>query len=255
MEDSNEEKNVSLGREIDFMISWQEDWRDEETIIDMIAAGLLSNVVPVLKKDDTCAQALGWMDLFRVSHLPVVEGNTYAGLLSDEIMYAHGCLNDPIGSLEIPRESTFVYEDMHMYHVIEVASTRGLSVVPVLNRKGVYLGAILLGDILHNVDKILCVDDPGGIIVLEVNKIDYSLAEVAQIVEYNEAKVLSCFVTCTPDSNKVDITIKVNTARIEPILDTFVRYRYVIKSTFVLGEDVNDELRDRYGQLIRFMEM
>ena len=221
----------------------------------MIAEGLLSNVVPVLKKNDTCAQALGWMDLFRVSHLPVVEGSSYVGLLSDEIMYAHGWLNDPINSLEIPRESTFVYDDMHIYHVIEVASSLGLSIVPVLSRKEVYQGAILLSDILHSVEKMLCVDDAGGIIVLEVNKIDYSLAEVAQIVEYNEAKVLSCFVTCTPDSNKVDITVKVNTPRIEPILDTFVRYRYVIKSTFVLGEDVNDELRDRYGQLIKFMEM
>lgn len=52
----------------------------------MIASSLLSNVVPVLKKDDTCAQALGWMDLFRVSHLPVLDGETYVGLLSDEIM-------------------------------------------------------------------------------------------------------------------------------------------------------------------------
>ena len=221
----------------------------------MIAEGLLSNVVPVLKKNDTCAQALGWMDLFRVSHLPVVEGSSYVGLLSDEIMYAHGCLNDPINSLEISRESTFVYDDMHIYHVIEVASSLGLSIVPVLSRKEVYQGAILLSDILHSVEKMLCVDDAGGIIVLEVNKIDYSLAEVAQIVEYNEAKVLSCFVTCTPDSNKVDITVKVNTPRIEPILDTFVRYRYVIKSSFVLCEDVNYDLRDRYGQLIKFMEM
>lgn len=221
----------------------------------MIASGLLSNVVPVLKKDDTCAQALGWMDLFRVSHLPVAEGETYVGLLSDEIMYAHGCLNDPIGKLDIPRESTFVYEDMHVYYIIGVASSRSLSIVPVLNRKEVYQGAILLTDILHRVDKLLCVDHPGGIIVLEVNKIDYSLAEVAQIVEYNEAKVLSCFVTSTPDSNKVDITIKVNVSRIEPILDTFIRYRYVIKNTFVSGEDTNDELRDRYGQLLKFLEM
>lgn len=221
----------------------------------MIASGLLSNVVPVLKKDDTCAQALGWMDLFRVSHLPVVDGETYAGLLSDEIMYAHGCLNDPIGNLDIPRESTFVYDDMHVYNIIGVASSLSLSIVPVLNRKEVYQGAILLTDILHRVDKLLCVDNPGGIVVLEVNKIDYSLAEVAQIVEYNEAKVLSCFVTSTPDSNKVDITIKVNAGRLEPILDTFIRYRYVIKNTFVSGEDTNDELRDRYGQLLKFLEM
>jgi len=221
----------------------------------MIASSLLSNVVPVLKKDDTCAQALGWMDLFRVSHLPVLDGETYMGLLSDEIMYAHGSIHDPIGRLDIPREMTFVYEDAHMYDVIGVASSRLLSVVPVLNRKEVYQGAILLTDILHNIDKLLCIDDPGGIIVLEVNKIDYSLAEVAQIVEYNEAKVLSCYVTCMPDSNKVEITLKVNTARIEPILDTFIRYRYVIKNTFVSGEEMNEEMRDRYGQLLKFMEM
>ena len=221
----------------------------------MIASSLLSNVVPVLKKDDTCAQALGWMDLFRVSHLPVLEGETYVGLLSDEIMYTHGSIHDTIGMLDIPREMTFVYEDVHMYDVIGVASSRLLSVVPVLNRKEVYQGSILLADILHNIDKLLCIDDPGGIIVLEVNKIDYSLAEVAQIVEYNEAKVLSCYVTCMPDSNKVEITLKVNTARIEPILDTFIRYRYVIKNTFVSGEDINEEMRDRYGQLLKFMEM
>ena len=221
----------------------------------MIASSLLSNVVPVLKKDDTCAQALGWMDLFRVSHLPVLEGETYVGLLSDEIMYTHGSIHDTIGMLDILREMTFVYEDVHMYDVIGVASSRLLSVVPVLNRKEVYQGSILLTDILHNIDKLLCIDDPGGIIVLEVNKIDYSLAEVAQIVEYNEAKVLSCYVTCMPDSNKVEITLKVNTARIEPILDTFIRYRYVIKNTFVSGEDINEEMRDRYGQLLKFMEM
>ncbi len=221
----------------------------------MIASSLLSNVVPVLKKDDTCAQALGWMDLFRVSHLPVLEGETYVGLLSDEIMYTHGSIHDSIGMLDIPREMTFVYEDVHMYDVIGVASSRLLSVVPVLNRKEVYQGSILLTDILHNIDKLLCIDDPGGIIVLEVNKIDYSLAEVAQIVEYNEAKVLSCYITCMPDSNKVEITLKVNTARIESILDTFIRYRYVIKNTFVSGEDMNEEMRDRYGQLLKFMEM
>lgn len=221
----------------------------------MIASKLRSNVVPVLKKNDTCVQALAWMDLFRVSHLPVVEDESYVGLLSEEIMYAHGRLEDAIGSLDIPRQSTFVYEDMHIYNVIGVASSRLLSVVPVLNRKGAYQGAILLTDILHNIDKVLCVDDPGGIIVLEVNKVDYSLAEVAQIVEYNEAKVLSCYVTFSPDSNKVDITIKVNTTRVDPILDTFIRYRYVVRETFVAGEDANDELRDRFGQLMKFMEM
>ena len=37
----------------------------------MIASELISNVVPVLKPEDTCLQALNWMELFRVSHLPM----------------------------------------------------------------------------------------------------------------------------------------------------------------------------------------
>lgn len=91
--------------------------------------------------------------------------------------------------------------------------------------------------------------------MLEVNKIDYSLREVARSWSITRQKVLSCYVTCTPDSNKVEITLKVNTDRIEPLLDTFIRYRYVIKNTFVSGEDMNEELKDRYGQLLKYMEM
>ena len=40
----------------------------------MIASELISNVVPVLKPEDTCLQALNWMELFRVSHLPMEQG-------------------------------------------------------------------------------------------------------------------------------------------------------------------------------------
>ena len=46
----------------------------------MIASELISNVVPVLKPEDTCLQALNWMELFRVSHLPMEQGKCIWGL-------------------------------------------------------------------------------------------------------------------------------------------------------------------------------
>lgn len=221
----------------------------------MIASKILSQLVPLLKREDDCAQALGWMEIFRVSQLPVVEGEDYIGLLADETIYAHGNQDDAVAVLDIPRDGTYVFEDTHIYDIIELASSRLLSVVPVLSRNGKYRGAILLTDILHLMDRLLGVHVPGGIIVLEVNKIDYSLAEVAQIVEYNEAKVLSCYVTENSDSNKVNVTLKVNTVEIERILDTFIRYRYVITHTFVTGEGLGEELKDRFGQFIKYLEM
>ena len=176
----------------------------------MIASELISNVVPVLKPEDTCLQALNWMELFRVSHLPMGQGKTYLGLVDDEMIYAHGDLNDRLDVLQIPVEGTFVYENYHIYDVICLAAGSLLSVVPVLDRK-------------NNLDTLLCVDQPGGILVLEVNRIDYSLAEVAQIVEYNEARVLSCYVSGNRDSQQLQITLKINTLNVDPIPGTFFR--------------------------------
>lgn len=221
----------------------------------MIASEIISNVVPILKRSDTCLQALGWMEMFRVSHLPVVEEHQYFGLLSDEEIYSHGDLNVPIGDLKIAVERTFVYEDLHIYDVIGLASSGLLSVVPVLDRNNLFIGSILLTDILHKIDKLLCVDQPGGIIILEVNSIDYSLAEIAQIVEYNEAKVLSCYATRTEDSRQVLVTIKVNTENITPLLDTFIRYDYTVKNSFVTGEEGENVLRDRYGLLMKYLNI
>ena len=192
----------------------------------MIASELISNVVPVLKPEDTCLQALNWMELFRVSHLPMEQGKMYLGLVDDEMIYAHGDLNDRLDVLQIPVEGTFVYENYHIYDVICLAAGSLLSVVPVLDRKNNFVGSITLTDILRHLDTLLCVDQPGGILVLEVNRIDYSLAEVAQIVEYNEARVLSCYVSGNRDSQQLQITLKINTLNVDPILDTFLRFGY-----------------------------
>lgn len=213
----------------------------------MIASELISNVVPVLKPEDTCLQALNWMELFRVSHLPMEQGKMYLGLVDDEMIYAHGDLNDRLDVLQIPVEGTFVYENYHIYDVICLAAGSLLSVVPVLDRKNNFVGSITLTDILRHLDTLLCVDQPGGILVLEVNRIDYSLAEVAQIVEYNEARVLSCYVSGNRDSQQLQITLKINTLNVDPILDTFIRYGYTVKNSFVKPEILEYVSRKNYA--------
>lgn len=221
----------------------------------MIASELISNVVPVLKQEDTCLQALNWMELFRVSHLPLVHEKTYLGLVADELIYSHGDLSDKLKVLQIPVAETFVYADYHIYDVIGLAASHLLSVIPVLDRKSNFLGSVTLMDILHHLDTLLCAGQPGGIIILEVNRIDYSLAEIAQIVEYNEAHVLSCYVSGNKDSRQMCLTIKVDSLNIDPILDTFIRYGYTVKNSFVTGEEGQDSMRERFGLLMKYLSM
>jgi len=43
----------------------------------MNAKNLISDVVPALKTSDTGAQALNWMEIFRISHLPIVNNKEF----------------------------------------------------------------------------------------------------------------------------------------------------------------------------------
>ena len=58
------------------------------------------------------------------------QGKMYLGLVDDEMIYAHGDLNDRLDVLQIPVEGTFVYENYHIYDVICLAAGSLLSVVP-----------------------------------------------------------------------------------------------------------------------------
>lgn len=125
----------------------------------------------------------------------------------------------------------------------------------VFDRKSNFLGTVTLTDILRHLNTLLCADQAGGIIVLEVNSIDYSLAEVAQIVEYNEARTLSCYVAGKIDSRQLYVTLKVNTLNINPILETFIRYGYTVKNSFVSGDEGLDSMHERYGLLMKYLSM
>lgn len=221
----------------------------------MIASDLISNIVPVLNREDTCLQALNWMEVFRVSHLPMVQGKTYLGLVADELIYSHGDLNDKLEVLQVPAEDTFVYGNDHIYEVVSLAASHLLSVVPVVDRKGNFMGSVTLTDILKGLEVLLCAGQDGGIIVLEINRIDYALSEIVQIVEYNEARILSCYTSCNKDSSQLRLTLKVNTLNIDPILNTFMRYGYTILNSFVTGEEEQDSLRERYGLLMKYMSI
>lgn len=221
---------------------------------DMVAYEMISNVVPVLKRTDSCLQALNWMEVFRVSHLPLTDGSRYLGLVSDELVYGHGDLNDGVEVLSIPVDGTYVYEDYHIYDVIRLVSSGMLSVVPVLSRADGFVGSIVAADILYRLDKLLCVDEPGGIIVLEINRRDYSLAEVARIVEGNDARILSsCVNNGKQGTSCVQLTIKVNVADVSVLLDAFIRHGYTVKDSFVAGEEQQDSMKERYGLLMKYL--
>jgi acetoin utilization protein AcuB len=221
----------------------------------MVAKDLISEVVPALRTSDSGQTALNWMDIFRISHLPIVNNLEFLGLISDTDIYDMNQPEEPIGNHTLTLIKPYVTSEQHLFEVIGLASRLKLTVVPVLDEKKHYKGVITLNDIIRYMAGISSMDQPGGIIVLEMTERDYSLSQIAQIVEGNNVKVLSLYVTSPPDSVRLEVTIKLNTNDISSVIRTFERYNYEVK-TWITDDDAMDRYySDRLDLLMKYMNI
>lgn len=221
----------------------------------MLAKDLISDVVPALKTSDSGQRALYWMDIFRISHLPIVNNEDFLGLISDKDIYDHNMAEEPIGNHSLSLFSPYVTSGQHVYEVMEVGSELQLTVIPVLNDDKKYQGVITLTDLLHYFADVSALKQPGGIIVLELNLNDYSMTQIAQIVEGNDAKILSSYITSSPNSTKMEVTLKINRKDLSSILQTFMRYNYIIKASFMDENDLNSLYENRYDSFMKYLSI
>ena len=221
----------------------------------MLAKDLISEVVPALKTSDSGLQALSWMDIFRISHLPIVNNREFLGLISDKDIYNLNMADEPIGNHKLSLFSPFVQMDQHIYQVIEIVSRLELTVVPVLDGEKNYLGMITLNDLLQRFAELSALKQPGGIIELELNSNDYTLTQIAQIVEGNNAKILSMYLSSTEDSMLMTVTLKVNTTDITSIIQTFNRYNYQVKASYMESDELEGLLKNRYDAFIKYLSI
>ena len=221
----------------------------------MLAKDLVSDVIPALKTSDTGARALSWMEIFRISHLPIVDNKEFLGLISDTDIYDMGMMDEPIGSHRLSLFSPFVFAGQHIYEVIEMASRLKLTVIPVLDDNKDFMGMIGQSDLLAHFASLTAAGEQGGIIVLEMNHHDYSLTQISQIVEGNNARILSLYIKNTDGSNRIEVTIKLNTSDLTSILKTFERYDYDIRASFMDDENLSGFYKNRYDQFIRYLDV
>ena len=221
----------------------------------MIAKDLINDSVIALRPSDLGSDALGLMDELRVSHLPVVNELEFLGLISDSDIYNRGEFEQAIWDGRVSLNRPYIFENQHVYDVMLMISEQKLTLLPVLNVKNQYVGVITLTDLVQKLSAIASLNNPGGIIVLEVNQKDYMLTEIAGIVESNDAKILSMYITSHPDSTKLEITIKVNRAEIGAILQTFYRYNYLVKASWSKEDPFTDSLQDRFDSLMNYLNI
>ena len=220
----------------------------------MIARELITNDVPPIRSSETVEKALNWLDEFKVTHLAVVDGTQYQGLISENILYDAASSDMTIAELNLTLNRPFIYEDRHIYEVMKMVSEMQLSIAPILDKSDNYMGLTTLPSLMHLISNTSSISEPGSVIVLELNQNDYSLGHLAQIIEGDDTKILSTYITSAVDSTLMEVTIKVNRKNIQGVLQALARYDYVVNASYS-EIDYQEDMKDRFESLMKYLDM
>ena len=219
----------------------------------MIARELISHLIQPLRTSDTGEQALTYMQVYHLKHLPIVNSEQLLGTISEEDITTSP-LDEPIGSFSLGLNKAFVRDKDHMFEVMSVMADHKLTVVPVVDTQDNYLGLITLEDLIQYYARSFSFSEPGGIIVIELQKSNYSLAEISRIIESENASVLSSFLTHDEDTKQMYVTIKINQKDTQHLQATLERFGYNIKATFS-EEGYFESLQDHYDAFLHYLNV
>lgn len=221
----------------------------------MQAEKLISDVIPSVRSTENGQKALSHMDLYRVSHIPVVDESEYLGIISDKLIYDLNLLEKPVNLVLDKLDTSHVHKDQHIFEIAILMYKLKLSVLPVLDSDHYYLGAITLYDLARRFANLFSLQEIGAVIVLEMNVNDYSLEQISKIVETNGAKVLSSFLDRNPGTTNLDVILKLDKEELSPIIQAFMRYDYNIKAVYLDNSMLSDLYNDRFDQFMKFMNI
>jgi CBS domain-containing protein len=221
----------------------------------MIAEELINHMIPPLKVTDDAHKAIVWMEEFRCSYLPVVDDGELQGFISEEIIMETNEIEKNVGSFDLAGKTCTVGIDSHFFDILRVAGEHKLNMVAVLNEEGKYAGIITVQDVMASFAQSASVQMPGGILVLSMDLIDYSLAEISRYVEENNAKVISSTMVEDPlDKGKIKLTLKINQLDLSRIVATLERFGYRVIGRY--QEDArDDDSKERLDMLMKYLNI
>jgi len=220
----------------------------------MLTRDLHSQVLPYLQLHDKVYQALQMMNESHVSHLPIVDGDKFVGLISEDDLLQVDNDTAELSTLQQSFSVNSVKEDEHFLKAVKLAVENGYSVVPVVNEENEITGTVAYADLLKQASAFMNINEPGGLIVLEMEAKDYSFNAISRIIESNDAQIKQLNTTTDPQNGLIQVTIKVDKPEISDIVATFQRYEYNVKYYF--GEELyENELKSNYDNLMNYLKI
>lgn len=220
----------------------------------MYAESIISKSIPSVSSKDTALRVLEMFTEFKLKHIPMVDDGNFLGIIAEDDLIGIENKNEQVGKLALSLMPAFVFNSMHIYEVIKIFTSLHITSIAVLDQNKTYLGLISADDIVGAVALQFSVDQPGGIIVLEIGNRENSLSHIAQVVEADNAQILSSYVNSFPNSTRLTVTLKINKTDITGLVASFERYNYNVKEVFN-NTQVDNGSQERFDSFMNYLNV
>ena len=219
----------------------------------MLVSQIIESGFPLLALTDKVSFALQLMDDYDILHLPVAAEDKFAGIISKEELH-DAAENTPLAGLQKHFIVASVAPEEHILAALKITGRFDISIIPVISRSGEIAGFIRRKTLIQSLAAFLNVEEPGGMIVLEMDKRNFSFGEISRLIETNDAAITQLNTHTENTTGFFIVTIKINKVEISDIIATLQRYDYVIRYYF--GEEqYENELKENYDLLMTYLKI
>lgn len=220
----------------------------------MNISDLILYELPTLSLEDNGVKALSLMRDFHVYHLPIVQKDEYIALLSEDDILDWDTPEETLGKAEFLKFRPAIFDNVHPIDGIKVAKEFNLSVIPVLDEERNYVGCITQENFFKFLTDTNTYAQEGGIIILRIDPIHFSLSEIARLTESNSITLQGVFIHQNKETNMMEITLKTNKTDLRALLATFERYEYEVVNVYNALQS-REELKNNYDLLMRYLNI
>lgn len=221
----------------------------------MLVSQFINRSIPEVHPDTVLSEIFPEDYPEGIGYAPVVKDGKFLGFLDLSDLETEMESHQHVGQCSIDSISISVKQDQHLLEVLPLFVKAGSSVLPVLNEEEKPEGYLSEVSISRAFSELFAFQNSGGILVLSVPAIHYSLSEISRLIEANQAKVLSVLLDTDPVLNQNYLVhLKINQPDLSRIVATLERFEYNVLEVHQTKEASSID-KDRFDQLMRYLDI
>ena len=220
----------------------------------MLTSELIDHNIPRLQLLDSVIKARQLITDFKLTHLPVVTEDKFLGLISEEDLLDIEEIKTTIEHIQECFIVDFLQDDVHFLNAINDCNQFESNIVPIVTKNKDFCGVITASCLLKTIGEFSGANEIGGLIILEMERINFSISEISRIIENNDSTILHLNTITNKETGMLIVTLHINNRDLASIVSTFERYKYNVHYHFGAME-IKDTTDHNYKNLMKYLDL